>query len=209
MKYVYDIYLNFNEIPFDFFDWNKSDSIIHIKRIPIFKVNEDVFKQIMTYNIKIDIIFLNTIWDKTEVWNYSKKYISSILVFDGNNMLAIMFDKNGKSIKRSFLIIEEEQEVIEEMDRLDDHSFKFECINKIKYQCKTRNQITEDQFIKKELKNINIEKLKYIYFECFDKKENNEKLILKEINKMQKPSIAYKNLYNILKLTSTSKNKML
>lgn len=209
MKYVYDIYLNFNETLYDFFDWEKNDSIVHVKRIPVFRINGEKFKEIMTHNIKTNSLFLDSIYNKTEVWNYNKKYISSLLIFDGNNILALMFNKNGISIKRSFMAIDEEQEVIEELNELDEYNLEFECTNKVKYLCKTRNQIKEEEFIKKELKNINIDKLKYIYFECFDKKENNEELILKEISKMKKPSIAYKNLYNILKLTSTSKNKML
>lgn len=31
MNYIYDIYLNFNEVAYDFFEWNKNDKITHIK----------------------------------------------------------------------------------------------------------------------------------------------------------------------------------
>ena len=42
MNYVYDIYLNLNNVLYDFFDWDKNDKLIHIKKIPIFKIwNKD------------------------------------------------------------------------------------------------------------------------------------------------------------------------
>ena len=49
MNYIYDIYLNFNKELYDFFDWNKSDKLTHIKMIPIFKVNEETIKSFRLY----------------------------------------------------------------------------------------------------------------------------------------------------------------
>ena len=45
MNYIYDIYLNFNNQLYDFFDWNKSDKLIHIKSIPIIKISENFCKK--------------------------------------------------------------------------------------------------------------------------------------------------------------------
>ena len=38
MTYIYDILLNFNEEYYEFYDWNKEDTIVHIKKIPIYKI---------------------------------------------------------------------------------------------------------------------------------------------------------------------------
>ena len=46
MNYIYDIYLNLNETLYDFFDWNKNDKLTHIKKIPVFKVSEENFKEL-------------------------------------------------------------------------------------------------------------------------------------------------------------------
>ena len=69
---------------------------------------------------------------------------------------------------------------------------------------KTRKQIKDDNFVIEELKNIDNNKLDYIYFECFGKHEKEKKLILNKLLSISKNSKVYKNLYDILKLTTTS-----
>ena len=99
MNYTYDIYLNFNKKLYDFFDWNKTDKLIHIKKIPIFKIPEKHILKIIKYSVKIDNNFLNSITCKTEIWNYSNTYKNCALFTDGSNAIALEFDKNGIIIK--------------------------------------------------------------------------------------------------------------
>lgn len=54
MTFVYDIYVNFQTVCYDFYEWNKKDKITHIKKIPIFEIKEDVFKNILVNENKID-----------------------------------------------------------------------------------------------------------------------------------------------------------
>lgn len=205
MNYIYDIYLNLNETLFDFFDWNKNDKLIHIKKIPIFKINEEDLKLFLYNKIKIDKELLNQIYNKTEIWNMNNKINYCALFSDNNTILAIEFDKNSKSIKKSFLFVDEELEVLEITNTLNEKYLDFSVLSKEKYIFKTRKQIKEEKFIRHELKNIEDNKLTYIFFECFGYYEKNRKIILDNINKISKNSKIYKNLYNILKLTSTTK----
>lgn len=205
MNYIYDIYLNLNETLYDFFDWNKNDKIIHIKKIPVIKVNEETFKTITCNQIKIDGELLLQIYSKTEIWNFNGKINYCALFSDNNDIIAIEFNKNGKSIKKSFMYIDEELEVLEIINKLNEKTINFEILNSQKNIFKTRNQINEDNFINQELKNMDKSRLNYIYFECFGKRENNKKIILDNIKKLNKNSKVYKNLYDILKLTSTAK----
>ena len=39
MNYIYDIILNFQERIYDFYEWNKTDVITHIRKIPVFKIS--------------------------------------------------------------------------------------------------------------------------------------------------------------------------
>ncbi len=201
MNYIYDIYLNFNGILYDFFDWNKSDKLYHIKKIPIFKTDEDTIKKLINNKIRISDDILLQIYNKTDVWNMSEKILYSSLFTDGNSIIAIEFDKEGKSIKKSNLFIDEELEVLENVDRLREKEIEYKIIKKEKSLFKTRKEISEEKFVNNELKNIEDKKLNYIYFECFGKHENNKKVILDSINKISKSSKMYKNLYDILKLT--------
>lgn len=205
MNYIYDIYLNLNENLFDFFDWNKNDKLNHIKKIPIFKINDDYFKSIIVNTIKINKNFLLKIYNKTELWNSNNKLSYCSLFSNGNSIIAIEFDSNGNSIKKSFLYIDEELEILETITKFKEIDFNFTVLNKNKTLCKTRKQINDEIFIKKELKNIDENKLNYIYFECFGKHEKNKKIIFNRINNLSINSKIYKNLYDILKLTAITK----
>jgi len=208
MNYIYDIYLNLNDTLYDFFDWNKNDKLIHIKKIPIIMVSNDIIKELINYKIKIDSETLNNIYDKTELWNFSEKIDFCTLFSDNTNIMAIQFDKNGNSIKKSYLMIDEELEILDETKKFKVKELNYKVINKTYPILKTRKEVKEENFIESELKNIENDKLNYIYFECFGKHEKNKKTMLNSINRLSKNSKTYKNLYDILKLTSTTKNKM-
>lgn len=205
MNYIYDIYLNLNQTLYDFFDWNKNDKIIHIKKIPVIKINEDTMKKLIYNKININESLLIQIYNKTEVWNINNKIAYCALFADNSNLIAIEFNSKGISVKKSNLLIDEELEVLEIIDNFNEKSIEFKIISKEKTTFKTRKQIKEEKFIHQELKNMEESKLNYIYFECFGKQEKNKKIILDSINKIAKNSKTYKNLYDILKLTSTTK----
>ena len=68
MNYIYDIILNFQEVIYDFYEWNQTDSISHIRKIPVFKVNSRDLYTIWNYNVIFDISFLEKIKNKTEIF---------------------------------------------------------------------------------------------------------------------------------------------
>lgn len=205
MNYIYDIYLNLNEILYDFFDWNKNDKLIHIRKIPVFKVNKETLKILINNTIQINEDFLLKIYNKTDIWNMNGKIPYCALFSDNNDIIAIEFNKSGKNIKKSFLLIDEELEILEITNKLSEKEIEFKILKKEKNIFKTRKQIKDDKFINQELKNIEDSKLKYIYFECFGIHEKNKKIILEKLNNISNNSKIYKNLYDILKLTSTTK----
>lgn len=209
MNYIYDIYLNLNDVLYDFFDWNKNDKLIHIKKIPIFKIDDQDLNKIVYNSVKVSNTFLKSVYNKTELWNLSDKIKFCALFSSNNDIIAIEFDEYGNSSKKSFLQVDEELEILETIHKIPYIDLDFDIIKKNTLLLKTRKQLKEESFIKKELKNMEKEKLDYIYFECFGKKEKNKKIILQNLENISKNSKIYKNLYDILKLTSTKKNKML
>lgn len=205
MNYIYDIHLNFNEILYDFFDWNKKDKITHIKKTPIFKLNNQDFQKIINNNIQINSNFLKEINNKTESWYNDIEYKTCAAFTDSSNIIIIQFNNFGKSIKRSILQLDEELEALNSIKANKEITIPFKIISKSIILNKTRKQIDEEKFINNELKSMNNSKLEFIYFECFNKKEKNKNLIIKNIKKMSKSSKNYKKLLNILKLTSIAK----
>lgn len=190
MNYIYDIFLNFNTELYDFFDWNSNDNMIHIKKIPIYRVSTKALNDMRIRQIKIEKNRLDEIENKTELFsrlkNTSLKYTA--LFTDTEDVLALTFDSQGNSVQRSKLLIDEDIEVIE-------CSSRYKLIN-IKYTSKktlhindleTRRQRNVDQTIFKELsklyKSKNYETLEYLYYELFNQKERNINIVYSKLKK--------------------------
>lgn len=204
MNYIYDIFLNFNDVLYDIYEWNKNDNIIHIRKIPLFKVDKKTMHDFVTKKIEISDEFLTKIFRKTEV--FSKNKIENInysfLISDGIDAIAI---KIGNKYSR--LLIEEEREVIEYCRNVKPIDIEYKVKNSKKVIFKTRNEIKIKQYIIKKIEELikinDYDKLKYLYLDCFNKNinENIDKLFLLELNKNW--DNVYLKLYNLLKLIET------
>ncbi len=207
MNYIYDIMLNFKEEYYDFYDWNKGDNIIHIRKIPIIKIKTEDLIIIEKNKIKIDLKLLEQIKNKAEI--FTSKNVKNIeyafLLSDGKKVIAIL--KQDKKIKKSSLLIDEELDVLEEVESLNIENIEYNVISKEENkELKTRRQNEIEKFVKKELeRNKNQdEKLKYLYYECFNKKEENKEKILLELNSIDN-YILNEKIYNFFKLIEVKK----
>lgn len=193
MNYIYDIILNFNEQIYDFYEWNKSDNLTHIRKIPLIRINSKDLYNIENNNIRFNEELFNKISNKTEIFSgRTVKNIDACLFSDGTSVLALKF-KNNKYYY-SKLILEEEMEVTEVSTRMKESVINYEIISKKIKSLKTRKELEIENYVKKELnileKNHEEEKLKYLFFECFGKKEYDVKKLYNESDK----------IYGILKL---------
>lgn len=196
MNYIYDLLLNFNENIYEFYDWNKTDNIKHIKKIPIFKIESNKMKQIKNNKIDFEPTFLEKIHNKTEEFTSKKNnHIEySCLFTDGVEVIGINMNKK---ITYSKLLLDEEFEVTNMSLHMKETPIEIKIIEYNKQeQFKTRKEIEQISSAKKILKNIlnenNPEKLKYLYYECFNKKNDSIEEIIKELNK----KIENKNIIN-------------
>ena len=191
MNYIYDIILNYNDTFYEFFDWNIDDKIYEIRKIPIFKVDNKIFNDLKNNKVIFNDEFMNKIHNKTEYFaGRTIKLMTAFLLTNGIDMISIKIDK---SIKYSSLQIDEELDILDEIN-INYSEIKYKIINK---NCnniyKTRLQIKQEKDIKDKLKKIikenNASKIKYIYYECFNTKEDNINDIIlklkKEINNKQ------------------------
>ena len=51
MTYIYDLILNFHNELLEFYEWDKNDEIIHIKRISLIKIKSSVYNEILDNEI--------------------------------------------------------------------------------------------------------------------------------------------------------------
>ena len=112
MNYIYDIVLNFNSNYYEFYEWNKNDNIINIRKIPTFKVDNQKYYDFKFNDITVKNDFLKLIEDETSIYlGNTNKYMC--IITNSKEAIGIMFNKNGLIIKKSSLIIDEENEVLE------------------------------------------------------------------------------------------------
>lgn len=216
MIYIYDILLNFcdSNLIYDFYEWDNNDDIENIKRIKLLHIDRCVFDDLLNYDIKIDIDFLLKIYRTSEV--YDKKSVRildySCLFSDGDRVIAIEFDKEGNSIYKSKLLLDEETEIALLASNLEVFNINYQKNNKIlDNRFITRKEILIRNYLFKEIEsayhNKNYGKLKYLYQECFDKDNMSYSEIKKELINDIDSGIndKHKELYNLLKLTHKKK----
>ena len=158
MDYVYDIVLNFQSVYYEFYEWQPTDKIINIKRIPIYKITNQDYLNIKNNNV---IIERNTIPKQNKIF----------LITSGLEIMGIMIDNNGKVIKKSSLLFEENDEILEEKDEIKLIKIKYNIINKSSTKIESRLKKEKKIYINKYLNSLDKEKdkyfLKYLYYDIF------------------------------------------
>lgn len=188
MKNIYDILVNFKKIPYEFYEWNKEDDVKHVKKMPSIKVSDSVLYDIFYNDAVVSKNFLDQIKDKTEIFfgRTVKKVKYACVIYNDDVALSILLNDNGEIIGKSKLLFDEEEDVLKE-----DVPVKEIDYNVIKKSKKisglTRREakivLLLSKYLDKIYENKKNDEIKYMYFECFNKvEEDNEK--------------AYKNLKN-------------
>ncbi len=213
MNYIYDILVNFNRYPYDFYDWNNNDPIEHIRKMPLFKISSDKFLELKNSEVVITEEWMEKIQNKTEVFQSKgvDKIAYAALFTDAMEVVAIEFNHQGKSIGKSRLLVDEESEVLEVADRIHHTILNYEVIKTDQVDnLKTRKELEISEYLHDQIKKLeheNVEKLRYLYYECFNKKEDDKYKIVKVIEKKLKEewNSTYPQVYEFFKLTGVRK----
>ena len=214
MNYIYDILVNFKEEIYDFFDWNYSDDIIHIRKMPIIRVDSKSYYDIKHNYVKLDTDLLVRIKDKTESFDDRRVKIIkyAFLLTNGTEVIAFCLDDDGINQCASNLLVDEELDVLEICERIEEETINFDIMKKKKIdEFITRNDKNIIDYIRQEINQIDkqkdLDKLKYLYYECFESKSNNKNRIIKDINECLNNYDVKKfmKIYDFLKLTSLKK----
>jgi len=181
MNYIYDVLLNFDSVIYDHFEWNINDNIYHIKKVPLFKVNEKTINDIKNYNIVVSEEFLTKIKNKTEIYlNRGAKQIEyACILCNDEKVLAIKIDSSGKIIRYSKMLISEEIEAIETAELINLTNIPYTKGNKKnQLPLKTKQELNKTEYLKEKLKNSSEEQLKYIYYELYNEEYNQDNIRL-------------------------------
>lgn len=214
MTYIYDVLLNFSDTEriVEFFEWNNNDSIDHIKRIPLIRISSNAFNELINNNIIVEKEFLDKIQDSTWMYKKTKNLEYAVLITDLNKVIAFEFNKEGKIIAKSGLLLDEEEEIIEESYDLKEEKLNYKIESKINNNIfLTREEQKKQKYLLLELDNIvkenNKNKLNFLYHEIFlkDKLTFEEKYLKLKEDIEKNYTSKYNNLYEIVRLTYIKK----
>ena len=216
MLNVYDIILNLldsNRI-YESFEWRTQDNIEHVKKIPMVRVNNQFLNDIIKNHIIIDQEFLKDIYRRCEI--YQDEGVSSIdyacLFTDQYKVVAVEFNQEGKSLFKSYLLLDEEEEILELSNEIALKNIPYKVMKKnTKELYLTREEEFRRNYLLKEIKYAykkgSYEKINYLYEEIFPKDdksiEEKYKILLKDITKNY--SQEHNKIFKILKLTHSKK----
>ncbi len=213
MNYIYDILLNWNSVLYDFYEWDNHDEIIHIRKIPIFKISSEQLLELETSKICIKKEILNKIYRKSEIFtNKNIKELDYVSLFsDGESILGIEFNKFGESKKKSRLLIDEEEEVLEVVLRMPENKIQYEIKKKEPYLFQTRKEVEQNNYLKRQLSCLKKEtpskKLNCLYYECYNEKGKERESMLNRLERSleDKDEKILKRMEDFFKLISLHK----
>ena len=176
MNYYYDVLLNFQDNFYMFYEWDETDNIEYIKKIPLYNVDSNTFNNFLENEIIINDNFLSEIENKTKL--KQNKFIKYAAVFsDGKNSVALEFNSDGKVINKSSVLLEDELNIIEFIFNVNKSKIDYQVVGSLKKEKESRQSLLIKKIIKLEINNMynskNVSKLKYIYLEWFNEILNN------------------------------------
>lgn len=205
MNYIYDIYLNFDQRLYDFYEWNSNDAICHIRKIPVFKVTTEALKEMISYHIEFqDLDFLT---NATEIFikKGTKKISNTFIVTDGLEIIGIQVKGDG-TILFSKMLFDEEEDVYDLLPKLNQHSFSYQIKERRMlqpFQTKKEREKMEYSLRNLSLTSKDSSKIQYLYYECFNKKESSSSKRIQSLKEeIMKKGKSLDTIYDFFKLTS-------
>lgn len=216
MKFIYDILLNLNDRLYEFYEWDTDDDIEYFKKIPLFKLEAEAYKNIEIGSIIDDRKFLDSIYNISEIYDNKRvRLVNYVCLFtNGKDVIGTLLNKNGKVIMVSKLYIDEEVEVLDVAYNMNETPLSIINGNIIKIENNyflTRAEERKKTFLTKELNelytNRNIVKLKYLYYECSNEIADDLDIIYDRIRSFlnNEWNDRHEELYNLVRLSYSKK----
>lgn len=209
MYYYYDVLLNFQEDNnlYEFYEWEETDNIDFVKKIPLFKVKSNIIKDFTNYQIKLSKEFLLQIKNKTILKSMKDLLKNTFIICDTKNALAIELNDDGEVVSRSKLLLSDEMNLSEIMFTMKESNLEYEKIKKYEPREELRQMNDIKKLINCEINTLyeskNYSKLKYLYYEWFDKLEDNIESMYKKMKEDLQNNFtnSQQKIYNLIKKT--------
>lgn len=186
LNYYYDIDLNFDmDNVWEFYEWEESDVLTFIKKIPLFRVSHETLCDFLKYHIKVSKEFVSSIAHQTQLYKKEDIY-ASFLMSDTKNSLAVLLNEEGEVIALSKVLVRDDNNINEFMYTLKETELSYDLLSLRKKRCGLRQENSMKKLISVELQTLleenNEEKLQYLYYEWFQKEGTSLKAMYEEMN---------------------------
>lgn len=206
MNFVSDIVLNFSDISSfkEFYEWDLGDSILTAQKIPIFHLLESDMKNVFYTSFQVDSSFLEEIEDKTITDMGVIRYCC--LFTDFSRVIACRFSSDGCVIKKSSLLLDEEDVVMEENCDIVKKKLSYTVLkNYSMFSMLTKKEEMMQKYLLSELRRINeknnMDEIRYLYYETFSRKNHHSKMYEELIDEVKNHfSENCVHLYEIMKM---------
>ena len=196
MDYIYDIVLNFQNEYYDFYEWQPTDKIINIKRIPIYRVTTKDYLNIKKNDTTIEIRSI-------------PKTNKIFLLTNGIEVMGIRIDTNGKVTKKSSLLFDENDEILEDKKYIKeiDIKYKVDKKNNINYISRLKQEKIKylDRYFNKLDKIKDEYFLKYLYFDLYNEDEKDIDKVYHSLINLAKDNPS--KMFNSIKKVESELNK--
>ena len=170
MHYYYDLLVNLDTELWEFYEWKEDDSLVKIKKIPFIRVSEKDIYKFFAYQIQLEKEFFQKYENKV-IWKNKKEKSTCILFSSTKHAIVLEFDESGKSIFRSQLLVEDENNCNEVAHSLEKTEVFYKTLEKLPIRHYFRQEEEEKHLILVELDTIketkNSKKCSYLYYEYF------------------------------------------
>ncbi len=209
MYYYYDVLLNFGseEELYEFYEWDSEDTIEFVKKIPLFRVSTKTLIDQLKYKTTFPKEFLNQIENKTIVKSMNETLSYAFILSDAKNTLALELDTTGKVINRSKLMLNDEANLLEMLFTMRETELTYEKGEKYKKRKDLRQVEEIKKLIHCEVDTLfeakNKSKLKYLYYEWFNKESEDISLMVRDMKNALKKEydVNFSRIHDLIKLT--------
>lgn len=185
MHYYYDVLINLDTNLWSFYEWEQTDPIIPIKKIPLVRVHNKDIVNFMRYDVLFDEEWISKFLEKTIIKN-QKERVNCILFSSARHSLVLEFDSHGKVISRSRLLLEDENNCNEVTYALKETVVPYETKEKIALSSEFRQAFKEKRLIQVELDTLkdtkNTTKCSFLYYEWFGLIEHDMDKMISKMN---------------------------
>ena len=177
MTFIYDVLLNYtNNYYYDFYEWDKKDNIVNVKKIPLIRVNKNILCDFINYKIKVNKSFLHLLDNKSIYLKKDKdRYNYSVILSSGEKSIGIVFNDDGIIIYKSSMLLDEDEDACRlslKQKEINIKYKKYDFNSNILLRCDINKKNNIIKELKRIIYNKEYDRLKYIYYEIFNKTSN-------------------------------------